>query len=87
MGVFEFLVVAVVFGTLSQVVTTWMRTRHSQGGQQVQDLERRIQALEAQQQELKALQALPERVHVLESIVTTDEFELQRKFRELEGKK
>lgn len=87
MGVFEFLVIAVVFGTLSEVVKTWMKTRQSQGSPQMQDLERRIQALEAQQQELKTLQALPERVHVLESIVTTDEFELQRKFRELEGKK
>lgn len=85
MGVFEFLVIAVVFGSMTKIMTTFLKKREG-SDPRIPELERRIQQLEAQQQELKALQALPERVHVLESIVTTDEFELQRKFRQLEQK-
>ena len=45
-------------------------------------LRRRIQALEAQ----RDVHALQERVHVLEEIVTTEDFELKKKFRQLEQK-
>lgn len=81
-GPFIVAIVAIIAVFGSKVLNTWLQT--NRGGaaaqQRIQDLERRIQALEARQ----PAKALEERVHVLEEIVTTDDFELQQKFRQLE---
>ena len=88
MGPFEIAAIAIIGAFVTKIVTTWMKTNQGNVGSsntKVQDLERRIQALEAQQ-EVTGMKALQERVHVLEEIVTTDEFELQKKFHQLEQK-
>ena len=87
MGPFEIAAIAIVGAFFTKIVTTWMKTNQGNVGSntKIQDLERRIQALEAQQ-EVTGMKALQERVHVLEEIVTTDEFELQKKFHQLEQK-
>ena len=81
-GPFLVAIVAIIAVFGSKVLNTWLRT--NRGGaaaqQKIQELERRIQALEVRQ----PAKALEERVHVLEEIVTTDDFELQQKFRQLE---
>lgn len=82
MGPFVIAAIAIIGAFTVKIATTWMKTNQGNAAstKKIQELESRIQALEAQQ-DVKALQ---ERVHVLEEIVTTDEFELKRKFRELE---
>jgi hypothetical protein len=81
MGPFEIAAIAIIGAFIVKITTTWMKTnRGSVPPAKLQDLERRIQALEAQQN----VKALEERVQVLEGIVTTEEFELQKKFRQLE---
>ena len=87
MGPFEIAAIAIIGAFFTKIVTTWMKTNKGNVGSntKIQDLEHRIQALEAQQ-EVIGMKALQERVHVLEEIVTTDEFELQKKFRQLEQK-
>jgi hypothetical protein len=85
MGPFEIAAIAIIGAFVTKIVTKWMETHKGNAGAntQIQQLEHRIQALEAQQ-EVTGMKALQERVHVLEEIVTTDEFELQKKFRQLE---
>ena len=83
MGPFEVAAIAIIGAFATRIVTAWISAnKRTGGGPNIQDLERRIQALEAQQD----VQALQERVHVLEEIVTTEDFELQRKFHQLEHK-
>ena len=82
MGPFELaaIIIITVFG--SKTLTAWLTTRRGNSASQkkIQDLEGRIQALESGH----SVNALESRLHVLEEIVTTDEFELQQKFRQLE---
>lgn len=82
MGPFEIAAIAIVGGFIVKITSTWMKTRAENPGAsaKIQELERRIQALEAG----GGAKALESRVHVLEEIVTTDDFELQQKFRQLE---
>ncbi len=84
MGPFEIAAIAIIAVFGSRIVNTWLTTR--QGGsaaqKKIQDLDRRILALESGQNP----NALESRIHVLEEIVTADEFELQQKFRQLEQK-
>jgi hypothetical protein len=81
MGPFEVAAIALIGAFITRIVTTRMKTNPGTGGSpKIQELEHRIQALEAQ----RDIQALQERVHVLEEIVTTEDFELQQKFRQLE---
>jgi predicted nucleic acid-binding protein len=81
-GPFIVAVVALIAVFGSKVLNNWIHaTRGNAASQQkIQELERRLQALESR----PPMKALEERVHVLEEIVTTDEFELQQKFRQLE---
>ncbi len=82
MGPFELaaIIIITVFG--SKTLIAWLNTRRGDSASQarIQELERRILALESGQNS----NALESRIHVLEEIVTTDEFELQQKFRQLE---
>ena len=86
MGPFEIAAIAIIGGFITEIVTAWMKTNQGDvGNSKIQEMERRIQALEAQQ-DVKGMKALQERMHVLEEIVTTEEFELQKKFSKLEQK-
>ena len=83
MGPFEIAAIAIIGGFVVKIVTTWMQTQRegsSSAQKKFQELERRILALESGQN----VKALESRLHVLEEIVTTDEFELQQKFKQLE---
>lgn len=86
MGPFEIAAIALIAVFGSRIINTWLKTRAGGAGanQKIRQLEQRIQALESFQQDPKGLTGLQERVHVLEGIVTTDDFELQQKFRQLE---
>ena len=83
MGPFEIAAIAIIGGFIIKGYTAWLNSNRGGGGnnKKVQELERRIEALESQQN----VKALQERVNILEEIVTTDEFELQKKFRRLEA--
>ena len=83
-GPFEIAAIAIVGSFVTKIINTWVKTRGSAGGGKIQELERRIQALESGERAPKGLKGLQERVHVLEEIVTTDDFELRQKFRQLE---
>jgi hypothetical protein len=89
MGPFEVAALAIIAVFGSRIITTWLQA--NRGGtaaqQKIQEWEHRLQALEGIQQNPKGLQGLQERVHVLEEIVTTDDFELRQKFRQLEAEK
>jgi hypothetical protein len=85
MGPFEIVAIAIVGSFIVKIVTTWMHTHQgntSGANAKIKELEHRIQQLESGQ----GAKALEERVHVLEEIVTTDDFDLQQKFRQLEQK-
>lgn len=85
MGPFEIAAIAIIGGFIVKIVTTWMHTHQgntSGANVKIKELEHRIQQLEAGQ----GAKALEERIHVLEEIVTTDDFDLQQKFRQLEHK-
>jgi hypothetical protein len=86
MGPFELAVIAIVIigGSITKIATTQMKTKGVADSAKIQELERRIQALETQPGPNVNVKALQERVHVLEDIVTADDFELQKKFRQLE---
>ena len=85
MGPFEIAAIAIVGSFIVKIVDTWIKTRGASSGEQkkILELERRVQALESGQ----GAKALEARLHVLEEIVTTDEFELQQKFKQLEREK
>ena len=81
-GPFLVAIVAIIAVFGSKVLNTWLSTNRGNAAaqQKIQELERRIQALESGHN----VGALEERVQVLEGIVTTNEFELQKKFHQLE---
>jgi hypothetical protein len=80
MGPFEIAAIAIIGGFLTKIYTERIRANKGNfSNTKIQELEQRIQALESHQ-DVKALQ---ERIHVLETIVTTNEFDLQKKFHEL----
>ena len=85
MGPFEIAAIAIIGSFIVKIADTWIKTRggSSEAQKRIVELEQRVQALEAGQ----PTQALESRLHVLEEIVTTDEFELQQKFKQLEREK
>jgi hypothetical protein len=83
MGPFEIAAIAIIGGFVVKIMTTWMQTQRegsSAAQKKIQELEHRIHALESGQN----VRVLESRVNVLEEIVTTDDFVLQQKFRQLE---
>ena len=80
-GVFEIAAIAIIGGFVTRIITTWLHANKGNASQQkIQELEQRIAQLEAR----PALTAgVQERLKVLEDIVTSDDFDLQRKFRQL----
>jgi hypothetical protein len=80
MGPFEIAAIAIIGGFITKIYTERIRAgKGNVSNIKIQELEQRVQALESHQD----VKALSERVHVLETIVTTNEFDLQKKFREL----
>lgn len=81
MGPFEIAAIAIIGGFATRIITTWLRANKGNASQQkIQELEQRIAQLESR----PALTAgVQERLKVLEDIVVSDDFELQRKFRQL----
>ena len=76
MGIFEFLVIAVVVQAASRIVVRWLRTRDGVSQRHVKELEQRIHMLEAQH-----VKDLQKRLGVLEEIFVTEDIALQRKIR------
>ena len=79
MGPFEIAAIAIIGSFVTKIINTWLKTRGSEGSVKIRELEQRLQALEAQ----TPVKALQERVNTLEAIVTSDEFELHKKFQQL----
>ena len=81
MGPFEIAALAIIGGFATRIITTWLHANKGNASQQkIQELEQRIAQLESR----PALTAgVQERLKVLEDIVVSDDFELQRKFRQL----
>jgi hypothetical protein len=80
MGPFEIAAIAIIGGFITKIYTERIRAdKGNVSNIKIQELEQRVQALESHQD----VKSLSERVHVLETIVTTNEFDLQKKFREL----
>ena len=79
MGPFEIAAIAIIGSFVTKIINTWLKTRGSEGSVKIRELEQRLQALEAQ----PPVKALQERVNTLEAIVTSDEFELHKKFQQL----
>ena len=81
MGPFEIAAIAIIGGFATRIITTWLHANKGNASQQkIQELEQRIAQLESR----PALTAgVQERLKVLEDIVVSDDFELQRKFRQL----
>ncbi len=81
MGPFEIAALAIIGGFATRIITTWLRANKGNASQQkIQELEQRIVQLESR----PALTAgVQERLKVLEDIIVSDDFELQRKFRQL----
>ena len=74
MGLWDFLVIVVVAGIIGEAYKQHTKAKMAQPNS---DLERRIEALEKDDEDLD------ERVKVLETIVTDDKFELDRKINSL----
>lgn len=80
MGPFEVAALAIVVWGITEIISKRAKLQKGVGHAKIQELERRVRELEAHQN----VKALEERVHSLENIVTTDEFELKEKFKHLE---
>ncbi len=81
MGPFEVAVIAIVGWLIYSAWSKWVKaTKGGVNQKQLQELEQRVHALEAQHE----VQDLQKRVNVLEEIVVTDDFEFQKKLRHLE---
>lgn len=76
MGIFDFLVIAVVAQGISRIVSRWLKTRDGVSQRQIKELEQRIHILEAQH-----VKDLQKRLGVLEEIFVTEDIDLQRKIR------
>lgn len=76
MGIFDFLVIAVVVQGISKIVARWLKTREGVSQIQLKELEQRIHILEAQH-----VKDLQKRLGVLEEIFVTEDIELQRRLR------
>ena len=81
MGPFELGAIAVVGGLLYSAYGMWVKARGNINHEKLEELEQKIAALESHQ-DTKQLQ---ERVQVLEEIVTSKEFELEQKLRQLDS--
>lgn len=80
MGPFEIAAIAIIGSCLTKAYTAWLKANKGNASQaKLEELERRIASLEAGHD----TRALQERVQTLEEIVTTEEFDLQQKFRQL----
>ena len=76
MGFWEFVVVVVVIGCLSGIISQWLKTKTGVTQRHVQELEQRLQVLETD---------VHKRLGVLEEIFVTDDLELQSKLRSALG--
>ncbi len=79
-GPFEFVALVIIGGFVTRIVTTWLNAKQGAANQKIQELEQRVAQLESRPALTTGVQ---ERLKVLEDIVTSDDFELQRKFRQL----
>ncbi|GAK53969.1 hypothetical protein U14_05246 [Candidatus Moduliflexus flocculans] len=80
MGPFEFVALIIIGGFVTRIITSWINVKQGNANQKIQELEQRIAQLESRPALTPGVQ---ERLKVLEDIVTSDDFELQRKFRQL----
>jgi hypothetical protein len=74
MGVFEMVVLIVVVGCVTGVVNNFIKTRKDQGGEDLDDIFSRLEQMDD----------LENRVRVLEAVVTDENYDLKRKFSDLE---
>jgi hypothetical protein len=79
-GFFDVLVLAIGGHFVVKIITTWLKTREGVTRRQVQQLERRLHALEAQQ-----VADLHKRLSVLEEAFVLDDVTVQRKLRQTLG--
>jgi hypothetical protein len=79
-GFFDVLVLAIGGHFVVKIITTWLKTREGVTRRQVQQLERRLRALETQQ-----VADLHKRLSVLEEAFVLDDVALQRKLRQALG--
>ncbi len=81
-GFFEVVALAIIASFFTKWFSIWTQSRQGNpGNAKIQALERRIQELEAHQN----VKAIEERVHTLEEIVVSNEFELKKKLHELDS--
>ena len=81
MGPFEVAALFVIGITFSRCFSAWTAAKKGNvDHEKIRELEQRIHELEAAQ----TVKALQERVQTLEEIVVSEEFELKKKFRQLE---
>jgi hypothetical protein len=79
-GFFDVLVLAIGGHFVVKIITTWLKTREGVARRQVQQLERRLRALETQQ-----VADLHKRLGVLEEAFALDDVALQRQLRQALG--
>lgn len=80
MGFYEIAALAILGWIITECLSKWTKTKQGGNVEKLQELERRIQELEARE----PMKALQERVQNLEDIVVADDLELKKKFRRLE---
>ena len=74
MGVFEMVVLIVVVGCVTGVLNNFIKTRKDRGSEDLDDVFSRLEQLDD----------IENRVRVLEAVVTDENYDLKRKFRDLE---
>lgn len=76
MGIFDFLVIAVVVQAISRIISRWLKTRDGVSQRRIKELEQRLQILAGEH-----MQNLQKRIGILEEIFVTEDIDLQRKIR------
>ena len=76
MGIFDFLVIAVVVQAISRIISRWLKTRDGVSQRRIKELEQRLHILEGEH-----MQDLQKRIGILEEIFVTEDIDLQRKIR------
>ncbi len=80
-GPFEVGAIAIIGAFLTKMFSIWTEKQGGACQAKIHELEHRIQELEAHQN----VEALEERVEILEGIVVSDEFEVKNRLHELNG--
>ncbi|GAK55913.1 hypothetical protein U27_02874 [Candidatus Vecturithrix granuli] len=80
MGPFEVAALGISGWIITRCFSTWTKAKQGGNAAKLQELERRIQELEARE----PMKALQERVQTLEDIVVADDLDLKKKFRHLD---